>query len=78
MAKLAKEQASLQQSVDAYNKYLTLSDNIEQANIMLKENDEELREMAKMEIEELTPLLEELLEHIQILLIPKDQMMTMM
>ena len=72
MAKLAKEQASLQQSVDAYNKYLTLSDNIEQANIMLKESDEELREMAKMEIEELTPLLEELLEHIQILLIPKD------
>ncbi len=72
MGKLAKEQASLQQAVDAYNKYLSLTSNIEQANEMLKENDEELKEMAKMELEELTPQLETLLEDIQIILIPKD------
>ena len=72
MGKLAKEQASLQQAVDAYNKYLSLSSNIEQANEMLKENDEELKEMAKMELEELTPQLETLLADIQIILIPKD------
>lgn len=72
IAKLAKEQASLSQAVDAYNKYLNLSNGIEQAKIMLNEDDPELKEMAKMELEELTPVLDKLLEDIEIILIPKD------
>ena len=72
IAKLAKEQASLKQAVDAYEQYLALTSNIEQANIMLNENDKELKEMAQMELDELTPKLEELMDHIQIILIPKD------
>ena len=39
---------------------------------MLNENDKELKEMAQMELDELTPKLEELMDHIQIILIPKD------
>ena len=72
IAELAKEQASLKQAVDAYEQYLALTSNIEQANIMLNENDKELKEMAQMELDELTPKLEELMDHIQIILIPKD------
>ena len=72
MTKLAKEQASIKQIVDAYNDLKAIDNNLQQAHIMLKENDEELKEMAKMEIEELEPKKEALLEHIQLLLIPKD------
>ena len=39
---------------------------------MMKESDVELKEIAKMELEECLPAQEELLEHIQHLLIPKD------
>lgn len=72
MAKLAKEQASIKQIVDAYQDLKNINNNLEQAHEMLKEHDEELKEMANMELEELEPKKAELLEHIQYLLIPKD------
>ncbi len=72
MAKYAKEQASLRQQKEAYDEYLEITNNIEEANQLLKENDAELKEMAKMELEELKPRLDALLEKIEILLIPKD------
>ena len=40
--------------------------------IMKKEEDHELREMAEMELEELLPKKEKLVEHIELLLIPRD------
>lgn len=72
LAKLAKEQASLKQQYEAYEKYMSIKNNIDQANIMLDETDPDLKEMAKMELDDLLPKMEELLSHIQVLLIPKD------
>ena len=72
LTKLSKEQARLSQPVDAWNKLKALDDRIAQADEMLSEDDEELREMAKMEKEECEPAREELLEHIQHLLVPRD------
>ncbi len=72
LTKLSKQQASLKQSVDAWEELKSLDDRIAQAEEMLKDSDEELKEMAKMELDECMPKREELLEHIQKLLIPKD------
>lgn len=72
LTKLSKEQASLTQVVEAWHKLKALDERIEQANEMMKESDVELKEIAKMELEECLPAQEELLEHIQHLLIPKD------
>lgn len=72
MAKLAKEQAGLKQQDEAYLKLTTLLEHIEQAEIMLKEDDAELKEMAELELAELLPAKEELVAHIEVLLIPKD------
>lgn len=72
LTKLSKEQASLTQTVEAWHKLKALDERIEQANEMMKESDVELKEIAKMELEECLPAQEELLEHIQHLLIPKD------
>lgn len=72
MGKLAKEQSGLKGAVDAYEELKKLTTRIEEANILLKENDPEIKEMAKMELEEASPAKEALLEKIEILLIPKD------
>ncbi len=72
LTKLAKEQAGIKQLVDAYEKYTNLQSNIDQANIMLQEDDAELREMAQMELDESVIKMEVLLKDIQLLLIPKD------
>ncbi len=72
IAKLAKEQASLTQQNEAYLELVRVLDNIEQAEVMLKEEDTELKEMAQMELDELLPLKEALKGKIELLLIPKD------
>ena len=72
LAKLGKEQASLKQSVEAYEELKGLNSHIEQAEEMAKEHDPELKEMAQMELEELLPKKEALIAKIEVLLIPKD------
>ncbi len=72
MAKLGKEQAVLSPVVDAYEEYKNVINGIEEANELLKEDDHEVKEMAKMELEELEPKKQELLDRLEILLIPKD------
>ena len=71
-AKLAKEQASLRQVVDAYVELKTIIQHIKEAETMLKEKDTELRELAEAELEELNPQKDALLEKLEVLLIPKD------
>ena len=61
LAKLGKEQASLKQSVEAYEELKGLNSHIEQAEEMAKEHDPELKEMAQMELEELLPKKEALI-----------------
>ncbi len=70
--KINIEYKELKNIVDAYNKLKSLNSNISNAKEMLKDSDAEMKEMAKMELEELEPQLEELLEEIKVMLIPKD------
>lgn len=72
LTKLSKAQAHLEGPVDAWHKLQSLDERIEEAENLKKEEDAELREMAEMELEECIPEREELLAHIQHLLIPRD------
>lgn len=72
MAKLGKEQAGLAQLVETYLELKRVLGALEDAEVLLQENDKELKEMAQMEIEENEPKREALLEKLEILLIPKD------
>lgn len=72
LTKLSREQARLKGSVDAWHNLQDLDSRIEEAELMLKDEDEEIREMAQMEKEECTSEREVLLEKIQKMLIPRD------
>ncbi|MBQ7889004.1 MAG: peptide chain release factor 1 [Erysipelotrichaceae bacterium] len=72
LTKLAKEQAGIRQQAEAYVELTTLLSHIEQAEEMMQEDDEEIKEMAELELSELLPKKEELIAHIEVLLIPKD------
>lgn len=73
LTKLSKEEARLKQPVDAWHELQDLDSRIEQAQEMLKDSDEEMKEMARAELEECEPEREKLLDHIQKLLIPRDE-----
>ncbi len=70
--KVSKEYKDLKEIVLVYQEYREVLGNIETANEMIKEEDEDMKEMAKMELEGLEPKKVELEEKIKILLIPKD------
>jgi len=71
-SKLNKEYKSLQVIVDEYKKYKNIKANIESAEEMLNDPDPDMQSMAKDELNELKPQLEEIEEHLNFLLIPKD------
>ena len=72
LTKLSREQARLKGSVDAWHQLKQLDQAIEEAEIMSKDEDQEIREMAQMELEEATAEREILLDKIQKMLIPRD------
>lgn len=72
MAKLGKEQASLTAVVEAYDEYKKVMQGLEDARAMLSDSDHDIVEMAKMEIADLEVKEHELLDKLEILLIPKD------
>lgn len=73
LRELSKEQSDLQEAYETYTEYKKVSEQLEEAKLMLGEKlDDEMREMVKMEIDELTPRKEELEEKIRIVLLPKD------
>ena len=72
LTKLSREQARLKGSVDAWHQLKQLDQAIEEAEIMSKDEDQEIREMAQMELEEATAERETLLVKIQKMLIPRD------
>ncbi len=70
---LMKEQSDLQPIVEAYTEYKNYNQTVEDSLLMLdEENDEEMREMAKEELNEARARIEELEQHMKILLLPKD------
>lgn len=72
LTKLSREQARLKGSVDSWHQLKHLDQTIEEAELMGKDEDPEIREMAQMELEESTVEREALLEKIQKMLIPRD------
>ncbi len=70
--KLAKEQAHLQDVVDAYSRFREVEDELADNKSLLSEDDPELKEMARAEIDRLEAERDELETRIKQLLIPKD------
>lgn len=70
--KLSKEQSDLEEYANLYERYETLTRNIENAKEVLASNDEELKSIAESEIEENTEKLKTLEQEIKIALLPKD------
>ena len=70
--KLAKEMGEMEPIVKKYNEYKKAMEGIEEAKLMLEEDDEELREMAKAEISELESAIETYEQELKVLLLPKD------
>ncbi|WP_164667565.1 peptide chain release factor 1 [Virgibacillus doumboii] len=69
----SKEQAGLEDVVQAYGEYKDVTTQLDDAKTMLDDNlDEEMHEMVKMEIEELKENKENLEERLKVLLLPKD------
>jgi len=70
--KLAKEHSDLTSLIEAFRDYEITGRQLDEAQQMLREGDEELREMAKEEIPQLKARVEELERRITVLLLPKD------
>ena len=70
--KLSKEQAQLKGSYDAYQSYKKYTQIIADGQEMLNDSDPEIKEMAQMEIDDAKTQLEQLDEHIEQLLLPRD------
>lgn len=68
-----KEQASLTDLINAYNRYEKTSQELEQAKqAQAEQNDPDFRDMLELEIDELEERIEELEAEIKVLLLPKD------
>ena len=72
MAKLGREQNELTPIVETYEEYKKAVDELEEAKVLSKEEDKEIREMAQMELEELEPKIQNYLDRLELLLVPKD------
>ncbi len=70
--KINKDYKGLSGMATIYLKYKELLGNIETAELMLQDDDPEMKEMAKMELDGLSSQKEEMDEEIKVLLIPKD------
>jgi len=72
-AKLNKERVDKEQIVETYREHKKLAAELEGARELFEgESDDEMREMAKAEMGEVEDQLEQLSEHLKVLLLPKD------
>lgn len=69
---LTKEYSQLEEVVNCFQSYQGAVDDLDAANMMLEDDDPEMREMAKDEIAEAKEACEKLADELQILLLPKD------
>lgn len=70
MTSLSKEQVRLKETVDLYNKYKKVLEDLKEANFLLKDPD--FADFAKEEINNLNNQKEEITKQLEILLIPHD------
>ncbi|WP_214480943.1 peptide chain release factor 1 [Bacillus sp. SM2101] len=69
----SKEQSDIQETVQKYREYKSVSEQLQDAKAMLEEKlDADMRDMVKEEISELESNESEIVEHLKVLLIPKD------
>lgn len=73
LKKISKSKKSLQETYDLYQKYKSLSKELEGAKEIIKnEGDASLIDLARSEIDEITNELEKIKDRLRILLLPKD------
>ena len=70
--KLMKEHADMTPIVEKYREYKKIAKDYEDASLMMKEEDKEIRELAEMEMLEAKEKLPAIEEELKMLLIPKD------
>jgi peptide chain release factor 1 len=69
----SKEQSDLQDAYEAYNEYKSVMQQLDAAKAMQNEKlDDEMKELVKMEVDELSERREQLEEHLNVLMLPKD------
>lgn len=69
----SKEQAGLQETVDAYREYKEVAEQLKDARAMLEDRlDAEMESMVKEEISELSTQKQDLEERLKVLMLPKD------
>jgi peptide chain release factor 1 len=72
---LVRERAALEETVAAYDRYIDLNKQLEDARGLLgEEKDQEMAEFVRSEVEELTAALAEQEERLKVLLLPKDEL----
>ena len=72
MSKLGREQSELTPIIETYSEYKQAKEELEDAMLLKEEHDQEIREMAALEIAELEPKIQDLLDRLEILLVPRD------
>ncbi len=70
--KLMKEHSDLAPIIDKYGDYKTALNDIEEAKLLLEENDEEMRALAKEELADAEKRAEECENDLKVLMLPKD------
>ncbi len=70
--KYAKEHSDLDELVHTYREYEKICERIEEDQVLLRENDEELRELVKEELPALKDKCQALEDRLRVLLTPKD------
>ena len=69
--KLSKEKGSIEEAVIKYGEYKALNEEISELKTLV--NDPEMHDMVMMELDEKHAALDALVEHIKVLLLPKDE-----
>ena len=69
---LSKEFSQLEEVTKVFHKYQEAENDLETAEMMLKDDDPDMREMAQDEFKEAKQAVEDLTQELQILLLPKD------
>ena len=70
--KLSKEYADLSPVVNAFNAFKKAEDDLNEAKVLMKDSDPEIKLMAEMEFEELKQNIDNLENELKRLLLPKD------
>ena len=70
--KLSKEYADLSPLINTFNSYKKADGDIEEAKLLIKDSDPEIRQMAELELEDLKVKIDKLETELKRLLLPKD------